>query len=87
MANLKSQIKRIRTSETARIRNVSIKSEVRTGIKKTEKLIASADAVAAKKSFIETVTLIDKSISSNVINQKAGARYKSRLQHLINGLK
>ena len=87
MANIKSQIKRIRTSETARIRNVAIKSEMRTGIKKVEKLISAKDIEGAKKSFLETVSLIDKSVSSNVVKPQAGARYKSRLQNLINGIK
>ena len=62
MANIKSQEKRNRTNEKARMRNASAKSAVRTAIKKVRKAVESKDYELANKLMQEAYRLIDKSV-------------------------
>ncbi len=48
MANIKSAIKRVRTNEDRRLHNQSIKTDMRSHIKKVEALVESKDVENAK---------------------------------------
>ena len=48
MANIKSQIKRIRTNEKARLRNQSVKSELKTYVRRVREAIEAGDKAASK---------------------------------------
>lgn len=81
MANIKSQIKRNRQNEKARVRNRAARSELRTSLRSAEAAIGTdgaAEAVAA------AVQLIDKAASKGVIHRNAAARQKSRLMLKLN---
>jgi small subunit ribosomal protein S20 len=81
MANIKSQIKRNRQNEKARVRNRAVRSELRTSLRSAEAAIGNdgaAEAVAA------AVQLIDKAASKGVIHRNAAARHKSRLMLKLN---
>lgn len=85
MANIKSAIKRVKTSEKARIRNAAAKSAMRTVIKKAEvALLAKSDD--AKVLFMEASKQLDKAASSGIIHKNAAARKKSRLAKRANAL-
>ena len=53
MANIKSQKKRIRTSEVARVRNKAIRSELKTVIKHVKAAVEAGDKAAASKSVAD----------------------------------
>lgn len=87
MANIKSQIKRNKTNEAARLRNKSAKSAVRTAAKKVRTAVEAKDLAAAEAALVEAFRLIDKSVSDGVQHKNTGARQKSELQNLVNSLK
>lgn len=86
MANIKSQKKRIITSEKARVRNVNYKSKVRTAIKAVRLDVEKKDKDAANKDLKLAVSLIDRSVVKGIQHSKTAARQKAELQLLINSL-
>ena len=86
MANLKTAIKRVRTNDKKRQRNIAIKSDMRTNIKRVEAFIESNDVENASVSFKETVRIIDKAVQKGVIHKNNGTRQKTRLIKKVNNL-
>lgn len=82
MANIKSQIKRNRQSEKARLRNKAVRSEMRT---RTKAALAAAEAGAddIDERLRMAVKQIDKAASKGIIHKNAAARQKSRLSARI----
>lgn len=87
MANIKSQIKRNRTNEIARLRNKSAKSAVRTAMKKVRVAVEAKDLEKAELALKEAFRLIDKSVSDGIQHKNTAARQKSEMQNLVNSLK
>ena len=87
MAKIKSQIKRNRTNEKARLRNKSAKSAVRTAMKKVRLAVEAKDLEAAEASLRAAFRLIDKSVSDGIQHKNTAARQKGELQRLVNSLK
>ena len=87
MANIKSQIKRNRTNEKARLRNKAAKSAIRTSIKKVKVAVEAKKVEEAEKALLEAYRLIDKSVSDGVQHKNTGARQKGECQRLVNSLK
>ncbi len=85
MANIKSQMKRIRTNEAARQRNQSVKSELRTAIKKAREAVASADAEKATTLVRTASRKLDKAVSKGVIHANQAANKKSALAKALKG--
>lgn len=86
MANLKSAIKRVATNNTKRERNQSVKSDMRTSIKKVETLVEANDVENAKAAYQTTVRTIDRAIQKGVVHQNNGVRQKARLAKKISNL-
>lgn len=86
MAQIKSQMKRIITNEKARQRNVAVRSEVRTQVKKVKVAVASKDKARAMEELKKATKLIDKSVTAGVTHRNTSARQKSSLQKLVAGL-
>ena len=84
MANIKSQIKRNRQNEKRRLRNRTVRSELRTRTK------AAMDAAEAGEGGAEALAAamqrIDTAAAKGVIHANSAARQKSRLQKRINAL-
>lgn len=78
MANIKSQIKRNRQNEKARLRNKAVRSELKTRVKNAEAAAASGDEAAAPAAT-KAISTIDRAASKGVIHRNAAARKKSRL--------
>jgi small subunit ribosomal protein S20 len=78
VANIKSQIKRNRQNEKRRLRNKSVRAEVRTRSKS-----AVAAAEAGSEDSVELLRLavkrIDKAAAQGVIHKNTAANHKSRL--------
>ena len=66
MANIKSAKKRILVNRTKAARNKSIKSAVKTSIKKVEAAVASKDKAAAEVALKDAVSTISKATSKDV---------------------
>lgn len=86
MANTKQAEKRARQGEKLRQHNASLKSTLRTAIKKVKKAIESGDAKAAQAAFQENVGTIDSIADKKIIHKNKAARHKSRMAHAIKGL-
>ena len=78
MANIKSQIKRNRTNEKARMRNKAVKSSLKTAVRKFREAAeaGSADAVALGR---EASRALDKAASKGVIHANQAANRKSAI--------
>ncbi|NLZ15092.1 MAG: 30S ribosomal protein S20 [Erysipelotrichaceae bacterium] len=87
MANIKSQIKRNKTNEKARLRNASKKSAIRTAVKKVKLAVEAKDLANAQALLDAAFRLIDKSVSDGVQHKNTAARQKSHLSNLVNTLK
>ncbi len=80
MANIKSQIKRIRQNEIRRVRNKATKSELRTREKNAEAGAVGDDAGALWQLAQKR---LDKAATKGVIHKNQAARRKSRLAKRI----
>jgi len=79
VANIKSQIKRIRTNEAARLRNKAVKSELRTHARRVRDAVAAGDKDAAGTALRTASTKFDKAVSKGVIHANQAANKKSSL--------
>ncbi|HEX2073544.1 MAG TPA: 30S ribosomal protein S20 [Geodermatophilus sp.] len=77
MANIKSQIKRNRTNEKARQRNVAVKSALKTAVRRFRTAAATGDAAAATAALQTASKALDKAASKGVIHKNQAANRKS----------
>ncbi|MFR9674750.1 30S ribosomal protein S20 [Streptomyces sp. TR06-5] len=87
MANIKSQIKRIKTNEKARRRNKAVKSELKTAIRRTREAVAAGDAEKANAAAREAGRKLDKAVSKGVLHKNNAANKKSALAQKVSSLK
>jgi small subunit ribosomal protein S20 len=80
----KSAKKRVRATERRRLRNRSIRSQVKTNITKTERLIFSGEIEAAQGAAVTAVSSLDKAAEKGVLHPNNAARRKSRLMKKLN---
>jgi small subunit ribosomal protein S20 len=78
MANIKSQIKRNRQSESARQRNKSARSVLKTKVKNFVTAAEAGDDTAQER-FQEVSRALDKAASKGIIHKNKAANQKSRL--------
>ncbi len=79
MANIKSQMKRNLTNERARLRNKSVKAELRTAIRGFREALGSGDAERTKAALSTASRKLDKAASKGVIHKNQAANRKSAL--------
>ena len=84
MANIKSQKKRILTNEKRRVRNMAVRSRMRTMIKNALNAVEAKDAESIKKTVPEALSVIDRAVTKGVIHRNAAARKKSMIQNRVN---
>ncbi len=83
MANTKQAKKRVRQAEKHRQHNASMRSMLRTYIKKVIAAIATGDQQAALTSLQAATPVIDRMVNKGIIHKNKAARHKSRLtQHI-----
>ena len=85
MPNIKSAIKRVKTSDAAKAQNIQVKSAMRTAVKKIEAAIETNDS-AVQETFVKAASKLDKAASKGLIHKNAAARKKSRLAKKVNSL-
>ena len=79
MANIKSQIKRIKTNEKARLRNKAVKSSLKTRVRKSREAAAAGDAEKATGWPARRLRQLDKAASKGVIHKNQAANQKSAI--------
>lgn len=84
MANHKSALKRIRNSETKRLRNRYQHKTTRNAMKK---LVETSKKKDAEKLFPEVISMIDKLAKKNIIHDNKAANLKSNMAKHIDSLK
>ena len=79
MANIKSQIKRIRTNEKRRLRNKSVKSELKTYVRHAREAIAAGDKEKAEAAVSAACRKLDKAAAKGIIHKNQAANRKSAI--------
>jgi small subunit ribosomal protein S20 len=86
VANIKSQLKRIKTNEKHRLRNKSVKSSVKTAIRKFREAAESGDKDKAVELLRDASKKLDKATSKGVIHANQAANKKSAMAKRANAL-
>ena len=86
MANSPQAKKRARQAVKRRTHNASLRSLVRTVIKKVDAAVGSGDAEAAKSAYDEAVPVIDRMADKGILHKNKAARHKSRLNAQVKAL-
>ncbi|CAL9602793.1 30S ribosomal protein S20 [Saccharothrix sp. NPDC042600] len=84
MANIKSQMKRIKTNEKARLRNKAVKSSLKTAIRKFREAAEAGDKDKAIALAREASRKLDKAVTKGVIHANQAANKKSALAKRAN---
>ena len=79
MANIKSQIKRNRQNEKRRLRNKSVKSSLKTAIRKFHTAVEQGDLETATVLMRDASKQLDKAASKGVIHKNQAANRKSAI--------
>ncbi|NDU85734.1 MAG: 30S ribosomal protein S20 [Ferrovum sp.] len=86
MANSAQAEKRARQAQAQRSHNMSLRSSLRTAIKKVRKAVLAGDKVAAQSVFQAATSTIDRIADKKIIHKNAASRTKSRLSAAIKGM-
>ena len=86
MANIKSAKKRILVNRTKAARNKSIRSAVKTSMKKVETAVANKDKEAAQAALTVAISTISKATSKGVYHKNNCSRKISRLTKAVNSI-
>ena len=86
MANTKQAAKRAKQSIKQRSANQSMRTTLRSAIKKIQKAIASGDVKAAEAAFRTEQSTIDHIADKRIIHKNKASRHKSRLAQQIKAL-
>jgi small subunit ribosomal protein S20 len=79
VANIKSQIKRNKQNEKARLRNKAVKSSLKTSVRRFREAADAGDAGAATTAMRDACRSLDKAASKGVIHKKQAANRKSAI--------
>ena len=79
MANTKSAKKRAEKSAAQRIKNRTMRSRMRTAVKKLRAAVASGDEKMAQELLPITLKVVDSTAQKGIIHRNTAARTKSRL--------
>jgi len=83
MANIKSAIKRVKSSETKRVRNKYYHKTTRNAIRKFRAL---TDKKEGEKMFPSVAGMIDRLAKKNIIHKNKAGNLKSKLSHFVTSL-
>jgi small subunit ribosomal protein S20 len=79
MANIKSKIKRIGTNEKSRVRNLAVKSELKSKVRSVRKAVTAKDKNKALDAYRKASQKLDIAVSKRVIHKNQAANRKSKL--------
>lgn len=86
MANIKQQIKRVKTNEKARLRNASFKSGMKTAMKSVFTACEAKNKEAATLALANAYKKLDKAQAKGIVHKNYVARHKSELAAHVNAL-
>jgi len=84
LANIKSALKRIRSSERKRLRNKPVRTALKTYIKSAHATMASGDTEMSGDAVVRAISELDKAASKGIIHRNQAARRKARLMRSFN---
>ena len=84
MPSSKSAQKQARVAEKSRLRNKSVRSEVKTNINRAERLIFSGEIEGAREAVVAAISSLDKAAEKGILKHNNSARRKSRLMKKLN---
>jgi small subunit ribosomal protein S20 len=83
VANIKSQLKRIKTNNKAHERNKAVKSALRTATRRVREALDAGDVQRAEELAREAGRKLDKAVSGGVIHKNQAANKKSALDRAV----
>ena len=86
MPQIKSAIKRVKTSEKSHLRNISYKSKIKSSIKKFELALSEKNKEEISKYFKDAVSILDKSVNKGILRKNTASRQKANLTKKLNTL-
>jgi small subunit ribosomal protein S20 len=86
LANSPQARKRARQNDKRRAHNASLRSLVRTKIKRVLAAVKTGDAAASSEALQQAVPVIDKMVTKGIIAKNKAARHKSRLNAKVKAL-
>ncbi len=86
MANTAQAKKRAKQAEESRLHNASLRSAMRTCLKKVLKAIQSGDKANAQTAYKEAIPYLDSMVNKKIIHKNKASRHKSRLNAHIKNL-
>ncbi|KUK56341.1 MAG: 30S ribosomal protein S20 [Atribacteria bacterium 34_128] len=86
MPQIKSAIKRVKTSEKSHLRNISYKSKIKSSIKKFNLTLSENNKEESIKYFKNTISILDKSVNKGILPKNTASRQKSNLTKKLNTL-
>ncbi len=84
MANIKSALKRIRSSERKRVRNKPIRTALKTYVRSAQAQISANDEDAAASAVVHAISALDKAANKGIIHRNQAARRKARIMARFN---
>jgi small subunit ribosomal protein S20 len=79
VANIKSQIKRIKTNEKARLRNKSVRSSIKTAARKFRDAVTAGDAAVISTELRTASKALDIAVAKGVLHKNTAANKKSSM--------
>ena len=86
MANIKSQLKRIKTNEKARLRNKAVKSSLKTSVRKFREAADAGERDTATELMAQASRQLDKAASKGVIHKNQASNRKSAMAKRVASL-
>ncbi len=86
MANMKQQIKRYKNDNAKRAQNASVKSALKTAIKKVLTAVEAGNKEEAVAAYNVAAAKIDASVTKGINHKNYASRQKSRLAKLVNSI-
>jgi len=86
LANIKSQIKRNKQNQAARLRNRVYRGSARTFLRRAQSAIRAEDVEKSQVEVMNAIRALDKAAAKGVIHKNNAARRKSRLMAHFNNL-
>lgn len=86
MANSAQARKRARQADKQRAHNASLRSMLRTAIKRVRQAVAAGDKAAAQGVFQQSVSVIDRIADKKIIHKNKASRHKSRLSASVKAM-
>jgi small subunit ribosomal protein S20 len=86
MANTAQARKRAKQADKQHAHNTTLRSELRTAVKKVIKAIEAGDKAAAQTVFAASTSVVDSIADKKIIHKNKAARHKSRLSAAIKAM-